>query len=57
MTIEQLKQRQAELRAHFEEIQSEMDRVARKAQDELDAINTEFLKIQGVIEYLEKQAK
>ena len=57
MTIEQLKQRQAELRAHFEEIQSEMDRVAKKAQDELDAINTEYIKNEGVIEYLEKQAK
>ena len=57
MTIEQLQKRQVELRSHFEEIQSELDRVAKKAQDELDAINTEYIKNEGVIEYLEKQAK
>ena len=57
MTIDQLKDQQAELDARYRQIQDQLRIDNEKAQKALNDIQTEFLKIQGVIEYLEKQAK
>ena len=57
MTIDQLKDQQAELDARHQEVINQHRIETDKAQKALNDISKEWNKIQGVIEYLEKQAK
>ena len=57
MTIDQLKEQQAELDARYRQIQDQLRIDNEKAQKALNEIQAEFLKNEGKIELLTEQAK